>query len=104
MTQVHTGYSLAFGFNPPIRICNQSYNFLPAKGRCWHQSVSATRLRRYSFAVSRDVRRRIPPPVRTTPAPTRLSTGKGRCKHPHHPSAPLPLTRVGYLGEAPWEG
>src|SRR5258708_14789540 len=43
-----------------IRICNQSYNFLPAKGRCWHLSVSATRLRRYSFAVSRDARRRIP--------------------------------------------
>src|SRR5258708_12299028 len=47
---------------PPclILICNQTYNFLPAKGRCWHLSVSATRLRRYSFAVSRDARRSIP--------------------------------------------
>src|SRR5712692_9625538 len=30
------------------------------EGRCWHLSVSATRLRRYSFAVSRDARRSIP--------------------------------------------
>ena len=43
-----------------------------SKGRCWHLSVSATRLRRYSFAVSRDERRRIPTPHNPTPAPTRL--------------------------------
>src|SRR5258708_6670474 len=95
-----------------IRICNQSYNFLPATGRCWHLSVSATRLRRYSFAVSRDARRRIPtthphrsrpyaarqgamqaspPPIHTAPAPTRL--GKARCKQPPPPPPP-PLLSI----------
>jgi len=44
-------------------------------GRCWHLSVSATRLRRYSFAVSRDARRSIPTPHNPTPAPTRQERG-----------------------------
>ncbi len=162
-----------------VRMCSQGYNHLPARGDAgtnpshqrWFLPVSATRLRRYRCAVSRDERHcaasashsgetqgdASPPPIRTAPAfrgryfrgvawearwfcsteddhkglvkipriflaphpshrprpygtgsllkrpckkptpestapaPTRL--GRGRCKHPHHPSTPLPPLR-----------
>src|SRR6266481_2767650 len=73
-------------------MCSQSYK--PARGDAgtnpshqrWFLPVSATRLRRYRCAVSRDERHcaasashsgetqgdASPPPVHTTPAPTRL--------------------------------
>src|SRR5260370_21833877 len=45
------------------------------KGRCWHLPVSATRLRRYSFAVSRDARRSIPAPRPLLPRPYAVLLG-----------------------------
>src|SRR6266478_9685554 len=48
------------------------------KGRCRHLSVSATRLRRYSFAVSRDERRRIPTPTRLFYEESQISKRQAR--------------------------
>jgi len=92
----------------------------PAKGRCWHQSVSPGTYpswqRGFASSATRSARTKgatlvlarlgnatASLPLRGQPRRKALRSypaGQVRRKetHPHHPSAPPPLTRVGFWG------
>ncbi len=70
----------------------------------WFLPVSATRLRRYRCAVSRDERHCavLTRSANAASGRTKGSYPAGQVRrketHPHHPSAPPSLTRVGFWG------